>query len=67
MVFLELDSILHTYSIQHTFFYSMAETGRRKLRIFQSLLYKAEAEETDHFVQSLAGAPVPSYEVSCPG
>lgn len=43
----------------------MAKIGRRKLRIFQSLLYKTKVEEANHFVQSFARAPVPFDEISC--
>jgi len=43
---------------------SLAEIGRRKRRLFQGILYKAETEEANNFVQSFAWAPVPSHEVS---
>jgi len=33
---------------------SLAEIGRRKRRLFQGILYKAETEEANNFVQSFA-------------
>lgn len=46
-------------------FFSMAETGRRERRFFQSILHQTETEEADNRVQSFARAPVSPHEVSC--